>query len=253
MSAEYWDDFKGTDTPPGHWNRLAEEISQRDQHDLDQDVKMFFALNAAEHDTSVSVWEAKRFYDYIRPISAVREFFKGKLIQGWGGPGKGITTIGGSEWTPWITTTPHSEFPSGHSAYSNAAAGRAACVEWTRQRMRCPPAGWWTSRLHRPSLLPMVRCCTARTRDTTTLAATCSGSVRRVSSCTRTISDGTSRRRSLSTTARGRPSSKTISTMSFVLRRARVLRAGRGEIKHHQPDAGPSPGMVFPEQKRSIV
>ncbi len=60
MSAEYWDDFAGTDTPPGHWNRLAEEISQRDQHDLDQDVKMFFALNAAEHDTSVSVWEAKR-------------------------------------------------------------------------------------------------------------------------------------------------------------------------------------------------
>ena len=122
MSAEYWDDFAGTDTPPGHWNRLAEEISQRDKHDLDQDVKMFFALNAAEHDTSVAAWEAKRFYDYIRPVSAVREFYKGKQVQGWAGPGKGITAIDGSEWLPWINTPPHPEFPSGHSAYSNAAA-----------------------------------------------------------------------------------------------------------------------------------
>ena len=44
MSAEYWDDFAGTDTPPGHWNRLAEEISERDQHGLDEDVKMLFCL-----------------------------------------------------------------------------------------------------------------------------------------------------------------------------------------------------------------
>lgn len=122
MSAEYWDDFAGTDTPPGHWNRLAQEISKRDVHDLDQDVKMFFALNAAEHDVSVACWDAKRFYDYIRPVSAVREYFKGQQVTGWAGPGKGITTIDGSEWLPWITTPPHPEFPSGHSAYSNAAA-----------------------------------------------------------------------------------------------------------------------------------
>jgi len=122
MSAEYWDDFAGTDTPPGHWNRLAEEVSLRDNHDLDQDVKMFFALNTALHDVSVSAWDAKRAYDYVRPISAIRHFYKGQTIQGWGGKGKGITTIDGSEWQSWISTPPHPEFPSGHSAYSNAAA-----------------------------------------------------------------------------------------------------------------------------------
>jgi hypothetical protein len=122
MSAEYWDDFAGTDTPPGHWNRLAEEVSKRDQNDLEKDVKMFFTLNAAEHDVSVSVWEAKRVYDYIRPVTAVRNYFKGHRIKGWAGPGRGTAEINAENWTPWIATPPHPEFPSGHSAYSNAAA-----------------------------------------------------------------------------------------------------------------------------------
>jgi len=122
MSAEYLDDFVGTDTPPGHWNRLAEDVSIRDNHDLDTDVKMFFVLNAALHDVSVSVWDAKRAYDYVRPISAIRHFYAGHTITGWGGKGRGIAEIDGSEWQSWIATPPHPEFPSGHSAYSNAAA-----------------------------------------------------------------------------------------------------------------------------------
>jgi hypothetical protein len=122
MSGEYWDDFAGTDTPPGHWNRLAEEVSLRDNHDLDTDVKMFFVLNGALHDVSISAWDAKRAYDYVRPITAIRHFYKGQRIKGWGGTGKGITEIDGAEWQSWIATPPHPEFPSGHSAYSNAAA-----------------------------------------------------------------------------------------------------------------------------------
>jgi hypothetical protein len=64
-SAEYWEDATGSETPPGHWNRIAEEISARDQHTLDQDIKMFFALNTAILDASVAVWDAKRYYDSI--------------------------------------------------------------------------------------------------------------------------------------------------------------------------------------------
>jgi hypothetical protein len=178
MSAEYWDDFVGTDTPPGHWNRLAQDVSIRDNNDLDKDVKMFFALNAALHDVSISVWEAKRVYDYVRPVSAIRHFFKGQAIQGWGGKGKGITSIDGSEWQSWIATPPHPEFPSGHSAYSNAAAeilrrytgsdprtkpfssgkpfprsprtqpGRAAWQEFTSTKLISAP-GFWAVPSHR--------------------------------------------------------------------------------------------------------
>ena len=123
MAAEYWNDATGTsETPPGHWNRLAEDISDRDQNSLDRDVQMYFVLNAALHDICVALWEAKRFYDYVRPVSAIHYFYQGQMIQGWGGPGQGTVSLDGSAWMTWIGTPPHPEFPSGHSGYSNAAA-----------------------------------------------------------------------------------------------------------------------------------
>jgi hypothetical protein len=33
---------------------------------------MYFTLNAAMHDAAIAAWGAKRFYDYIRPISSIR-------------------------------------------------------------------------------------------------------------------------------------------------------------------------------------
>ncbi|HLJ49563.1 MAG TPA: vanadium-dependent haloperoxidase [Bryobacteraceae bacterium] len=123
MSVEYWNDNTGvTETPPGHWNRIAEDISARDLNTLDRDVQMYFVLNASQHDASVAVWDAKRTYDYIRPISAIRYFMAGQTVQGWAGPANGFTSIDAGTWQPWIGTPPHPEYPSGHSAYSNAAA-----------------------------------------------------------------------------------------------------------------------------------
>ena len=72
MSAEYWEDPSGTtSTAVGHWNLIGEAVSNRDQHNLDQDLLMFFALNEALLDTSISVWDAKRAFDYIRPVSVI--------------------------------------------------------------------------------------------------------------------------------------------------------------------------------------
>ncbi len=122
MTSEYWNDFAGSDSPPGHWNRIAQDLSNRDQNSLDRDVQMYFVLNAAEHDVTVALWDAKRYYDYIRPASAIRYFYQGQTVQGWGGPGKGSISIDGAAWTPFIPTPPHPEYPSGHSGYSNAAA-----------------------------------------------------------------------------------------------------------------------------------
>jgi hypothetical protein len=106
MSAVYWADTPGSGTPaaPGHWNLIAEAISTRDQHTLDQDVTMFFALNGAELDASIAVWDAKRFYDFIRPISAIHYFYAGL------------------NWSPLIDTPPYPEFPSDISAYATAGA-----------------------------------------------------------------------------------------------------------------------------------
>jgi len=40
--------------------------------DLEWDVKAYFTMGGAMHDTAVTAWGIKGWYDYIRPISALR-------------------------------------------------------------------------------------------------------------------------------------------------------------------------------------
>ena len=82
--AEFWADGPDSETPPGHWNTLANAVSDTlgparriggDGPDVDRlewDVKLAFALNGALHDAAVAAWGAKARYDYIRPISIIR-------------------------------------------------------------------------------------------------------------------------------------------------------------------------------------
>lgn len=82
--AEFWADGPESETPPGHWNVVANEVSDHPAFqrrvggqgpvldELEWDVKLYFALNAATHDVAVSVWGCKRKYDYVRPISSIR-------------------------------------------------------------------------------------------------------------------------------------------------------------------------------------
>lgn len=124
--AEYWMDGPGSETPPGHWNLLAHGISWRDQHTLDEDVKMYFALNAALFDAGISAWDAKRAYDCVRPISAIHTLYAGQMVEAWGGPDQGTQMILGENWMPYqpltFVTPPFAEFVSGHSTFSAAAA-----------------------------------------------------------------------------------------------------------------------------------
>ena len=124
--AEYWADGPASETPPGHWNLLAQFVARRDGHDLDRDVKLFFALNGALLDASIATWEAKRFWDSVRPITAIRFLYNNQPIRAWGGPGLGTQTILGQNWQPYqpctFITPPFPEHTSGHSAFSMAAA-----------------------------------------------------------------------------------------------------------------------------------
>jgi hypothetical protein len=124
--AEYWADGPRSETPPGHWNALAHGISYRDHHTIDEDVKMYLALNGALFDASIAAWEAKRAYDCIRPISAIQHKYAGQLVEAWGGPNLGTQQIPGESWRPYQSATfltpPFAEYVSGHSAFSAAAA-----------------------------------------------------------------------------------------------------------------------------------
>jgi hypothetical protein len=89
---------------------------------VNQDVRMFFALGNAMLDASIAVWDCKRVYDYIRPISAIRFIYGDALIQAWAGPFNGTRWIRGSEFRSYIATPAFAEYTSGHSAFSAAAA-----------------------------------------------------------------------------------------------------------------------------------
>jgi hypothetical protein len=124
--AEYWEDGPGTVTPPGHWNQFAQWVARRDTNTLDEDARLFFALNNGLLDASISAWDGKRTWDSIRPICAVRWLQRGKIIQAWGGPYKGPSYIKGEDWLPYRPATdpapPFGEYASGHSTFSGAAA-----------------------------------------------------------------------------------------------------------------------------------
>jgi Domain of unknown function (DUF6851)/VCPO second helical-bundle domain len=121
-TAEYWADGPGSETPPGHWCLLAQWVAARNRHGLDQDVVLFFALGGALHDAGAACWDAKRAFDSVRPVSAIRWLFAGDKVCAWGGPGQGTTLVKGEEWQPYLPTPPFAEYVSGHSTFSAAAA-----------------------------------------------------------------------------------------------------------------------------------
>ena len=126
MLAEYWVGDENVKQAPERWNEFAEWISERDHHSLDDDVKMFFALNNALLDASIAAWDMKRTFDSVRPLTAIEMLFNGQKISAWGGPGKGTIQMDGSHWLPYQLATsptpPSPEFVSGTSTYSAAAA-----------------------------------------------------------------------------------------------------------------------------------
>src|SRR5262249_17081454 len=81
--AETWADGPNSETPPGHWNVLANYVADHPLtvkkiggvgsvvDDLEWDVKSYFALNAALHEAACACWGAKRAYDSWRPIGAI--------------------------------------------------------------------------------------------------------------------------------------------------------------------------------------
>ena len=82
--AEFWADGPHSETPPGHWNVIANQVADHPAtvkriggigpvvDDLEWDVKVYFAINAALHDAACAAWSLKRYYDGGRPIQFIR-------------------------------------------------------------------------------------------------------------------------------------------------------------------------------------
>jgi len=110
----------------GHWLRFAQDLSRRDNYDLERDVKLFFAVAAVCHDTFIACWDAKYVYDSPRPQALVRYYYEGNTIPGWKGYGQGVGMIPAEEWInyspKYFLCPPFPSYPSGHSAVSAGAS-----------------------------------------------------------------------------------------------------------------------------------
>jgi hypothetical protein len=80
---EFWADGPSSETPPGHWNSIANHVSDDmpvkriggtgpEVDRLEWDVKLYFTLNSAVFDAGCAAWSVKRYYNGWRPISAIR-------------------------------------------------------------------------------------------------------------------------------------------------------------------------------------
>jgi hypothetical protein len=110
----------------GHWLRFAQDVSRRDKHDLDKDVKLYFAIANVAFDAFISCWETKRAYDSSRPWTLVRHYYKGQKVTGWAGSDGGVREMSAEEWHPYspqnFITPPFPGYTSGHATVSGACA-----------------------------------------------------------------------------------------------------------------------------------
>ena len=82
--AEFWADGPDSETPPGHWFDILNYVNDHPQFEkryrgtgdvldeLEWDVKAYFIMGGAMHDAAITAWGIKGWYDYPRPVSAIR-------------------------------------------------------------------------------------------------------------------------------------------------------------------------------------
>ncbi len=110
--ALFWADVAGTETPPGHWNTIAQDVARQFGNSLEQNARLFALLNIAMADAAVAAWDAKYVFDNWRPVTAIRN----------GESDGNAGTAADPTWSSFIVTPPFPDYVSGHSTFSAAAA-----------------------------------------------------------------------------------------------------------------------------------
>jgi hypothetical protein len=142
VMAEFWADGPSSETPPGHWNVLANLVSDELSPNLriggkgptldrlQWDVKLYLALNGAVHDAAIAAWGLKGAYDSVRPISMIR--YMGGLGQSSDPSGPSYNKAG----LPLVSglievITAESSAPGQRHAALSGHVGEIAIRSWT--------------------------------------------------------------------------------------------------------------------------
>jgi hypothetical protein len=98
QTAAFWQD----DVPAAMWNRVADQLADANDTTLTENARLLAMMNIALADATIASWNAKNFYDSWRPVTAIRALFD-------------------PTWTPLLATPVFQEYPSAHTAVSDAA------------------------------------------------------------------------------------------------------------------------------------
>jgi hypothetical protein len=100
------------DSGPVLWQNALRYISNNYVKDTGDSARMYALAEAAMADAQIACWDSKYFYNFWRPITAIR------LGDQDGNP----ATVVDPDWQPLINTPNFPEYPSGHAAISGAVS-----------------------------------------------------------------------------------------------------------------------------------
>jgi hypothetical protein len=98
------------DSGPVLWQNALRYISRSYLNDIGDSARMYALAEAALADTQIACWDSKHFYNFWRPITAIR--------LGGGNPQTEVDP----NWQPLINTPNFPEYPSGHASTSGAVS-----------------------------------------------------------------------------------------------------------------------------------
>ena len=98
------------DSGPVLWQNALRYISQNYVNDIGESARMYALTETALADAQIACWESKYFYNFWRPITAIRL----------GDQDGNRATRPEADWQPLINTPNFPEYPSGHASTSGA-------------------------------------------------------------------------------------------------------------------------------------
>jgi len=98
------------DNGPVLWQNVLRYISRKYLNDIGDSARMYALAETALADSQIACWDSKYFYNFWRPITAIRL----------GDQDNNPDTTADPNWQPLINTPNFPEYPSGHASTSGA-------------------------------------------------------------------------------------------------------------------------------------
>jgi len=100
-----------SDNPPLQWNRAWRALSVAKGLGLADNARYFAMLASASADALIACWDAKYYYNFWRPVTAIRA----------GDSDDNPETAPDAAWMGLVVTPNHPEYPAAHGCFSGAS------------------------------------------------------------------------------------------------------------------------------------